>query len=348
VMPLESVADANGKIAGLGDFSGDGRTDIVWRNPLTGESTIWFMDGTRRTGVASLEPLADLDWQLAGVADFNADGKDDLVWRNQTSGAARVWLMNGLRMSRSAALGTVADIDARIVAIGDFNRDRRPDIVWRHRVTGENYVWFMKGTVTTGTSFFDSETDAAWTIAGAADYNEDGASDLVWRNRVTGANRIWLLNRTTTTSVAPLPSADVQWRIVPSDDAGSKPATPTPTPTAMPTRSEPSLLVNGSSLPVTVAPGQEVTVTVTGGPAEGTNWIAQHVSTAPNNSHFPDWKYLNGGQTRPAAGQTSATLRFKVPLAPGDYNFRFFRDGADSLLATSPTVRVVEPASPTP
>jgi len=34
---------------GLGDFNGDGKTDIVWKNPTTGQLLVWFMNGVNRT-----------------------------------------------------------------------------------------------------------------------------------------------------------------------------------------------------------------------------------------------------------------------------------------------------------
>src|SRR5438309_3703271 len=43
---LRMVADLNWKVAGVGDFDGDGKTDILWRNTSTGQNYICFMDGT--------------------------------------------------------------------------------------------------------------------------------------------------------------------------------------------------------------------------------------------------------------------------------------------------------------
>jgi len=30
----------------VGDFNGDGRADILWRNSSTGENYVWLMNGT--------------------------------------------------------------------------------------------------------------------------------------------------------------------------------------------------------------------------------------------------------------------------------------------------------------
>jgi hypothetical protein len=107
------------------------------------------------------------------------------------------------------------------------------------------------------------------------------------------------------------------------------------------------VLVNGGSAPITVAPGASVTVTVAGGPALPRDWVGKALSTAPNNSHFSDWKYLNGTQTPPTTGQPSATLTFVMPTTPGTYVFRFFQNDQYVLLATSPIVTVSGGATPT-
>ncbi len=36
----------NWTIAGTGDFDGDGKSDILWRNSRPGEVAIWLMNGT--------------------------------------------------------------------------------------------------------------------------------------------------------------------------------------------------------------------------------------------------------------------------------------------------------------
>src|SRR5690606_40334174 len=40
--PVASVGNSIWQVAGLGDFNGDGKTDVLWHRRLSGESVIWL------------------------------------------------------------------------------------------------------------------------------------------------------------------------------------------------------------------------------------------------------------------------------------------------------------------
>jgi hypothetical protein len=57
---------SNWSIVETGDFDGDGKSDILWRDSNTGTVTIWFMNGlqvcsTGRVGVVTT------DWTIQGL-----------------------------------------------------------------------------------------------------------------------------------------------------------------------------------------------------------------------------------------------------------------------------------------
>ncbi|MFC2142027.1 hypothetical protein ACFLR7_03735, partial [Acidobacteriota bacterium] len=56
---LSSVVDTNWDIVGTGDFNGDGKVDILWRNYADGKDAVWYMDGVSRTGSAYLSTVTD-------------------------------------------------------------------------------------------------------------------------------------------------------------------------------------------------------------------------------------------------------------------------------------------------
>jgi hypothetical protein len=94
------------KIVGTGDFNGDGQTDIVWEDTVTGDRSIWLMSGTSILGFGDLGNVAAA-WHIAKVADFDGDGKPDLLWENRTTGDRAIWIMDGTTHTSSVYLAYV-------------------------------------------------------------------------------------------------------------------------------------------------------------------------------------------------------------------------------------------------
>ena len=89
-------------IVAAGDFNGDGRDDLAWRND-NGHLTTWQMNGaTANVNVLSVH--VETDWHVIGSGDFNGDGRDDLLWRHD-GGAITTWLMNGSTVTHNAFPG---------------------------------------------------------------------------------------------------------------------------------------------------------------------------------------------------------------------------------------------------
>jgi hypothetical protein len=96
---IPTVSDPHWGIVGRGDFNGDGKPDILWRNTSNGQNAVWFMNGATVTGFAVLDSLPDQAWTIAGTGDFNGDGKPDILWKNTTSGQNAVWFMDGVTVT---------------------------------------------------------------------------------------------------------------------------------------------------------------------------------------------------------------------------------------------------------
>jgi len=153
-----------------GDTNADYIDDLVWRNSVTGENSVWLMSAGNRSSVITLKTIADTNWQIAGTGDFNGNGTDDLVWRNASTGVNSVWLMSYGNLLNGAGLPlrTIADTNWQIVGTGDFNADGTTDLVWRNSVTGVNSVWLMKnGDLLNGSGLLLPDmADTNWKIVG--------------------------------------------------------------------------------------------------------------------------------------------------------------------------------------
>src|SRR5229473_1678208 len=91
--------------AGTGDFNGDGKSDILWRD-TSGNVAIWEMNGTtvlnpNTAGVGNVTT----NFKIAGSGDFNGDGKSDVLWRDTTGGNVAIWFMNGTSILNPNAAG---------------------------------------------------------------------------------------------------------------------------------------------------------------------------------------------------------------------------------------------------
>jgi len=196
--------------AAVGDFNGDCKSDLLWRNSSTEQVYFWLMNGTTFTSSGS--PGAPTsDWVIQGVGDFDGDGKSDVLWRNSTTGEVFVWLMNGTTFTSSGSLGTVS-LDWNIAGVGDFNDDGKADILWQNSTTGQVYIWFMNGTTVNGGGSV-SYVSSGWNIVGVGDFDGDGDADILWQNSTTGQVYVWLMHGTTVAGTGSPGSPTPDWGI---------------------------------------------------------------------------------------------------------------------------------------
>ena len=83
--------------------------DIIWQNTVTGQRSIWVMNGPTFQYAVNL-PTEPTNWSIAGTGDFNGDGKADIIWQNTTTGQRLIWIMNGTTIAVWCELANGADI----------------------------------------------------------------------------------------------------------------------------------------------------------------------------------------------------------------------------------------------
>ena len=198
-----------------GDLSGDGVSDIFWRNTSTGDNFLWFVN---RNGFVSgaNPPWVPTSGSIVGTGDFNHDGHADLLWRN-TSGGISVWFMNGATKIGDLTLPTVANTAVVVAGVGDFNGDGYADILWRNTATGDDSIWFITANGFNGGATLPTVTTALIVVS-VADFNNDGKADILWRNTVTGDNYTWLMNGGTLTGGSQLPTVPPSVTLVGTGD----------------------------------------------------------------------------------------------------------------------------------
>src|SRR4051794_30050332 len=175
------------------DFSGDGDSDLLWRNVSTNQVAIWELKG-RTIANGSVILTIDPAWKAQGFGDFNGDGKTDVIWRNSSTGDVAMWEMNGRTITNGAIVTRVSDFNWQIQAFGDFNRDGRTEIIWRNTATGDVAMWELKGHTLLNGAVFATVSDLNWKIQTVGDFLGDGRNEIIWRNTATNELAMWELN----------------------------------------------------------------------------------------------------------------------------------------------------------
>ncbi|KJU86904.1 FG-GAP repeat-containing protein [Candidatus Magnetobacterium bavaricum] len=97
------------QIKAVADYNGDGKTDILLHNTVTGKDVIWLMDGITikgadfvkpKAGAVSVAPLKEHrsgadSWDMKTSGDYNGDGMNDMVWQDGSTGDVYMWFMDG-------------------------------------------------------------------------------------------------------------------------------------------------------------------------------------------------------------------------------------------------------------
>ncbi|MFB6834226.1 FG-GAP-like repeat-containing protein [Streptomyces hydrogenans] len=167
-----------------GDFSRDGKEDVVAREASTGK--LWLYPGTGTGGLGARKLLGSGGWngmsRIAAVGDLSRDGRADLLAVEKSTG--KLWLYPG---TASGGLGARKLIGAggwnsmnALTGPGDTNGDGRVDLYAREASTGK--LWMYPGTASGGLGARKLVGTGGWnvmtTLLSVGDFTGDGKPDL--------------------------------------------------------------------------------------------------------------------------------------------------------------------------
>ncbi|UNO41738.1 glycoside hydrolase domain-containing protein [Streptomyces sp. MST-110588] len=172
-----------------GDFTGDGKTDVVGVESESGKLWLYAGDGKGSIGGGpTRKEIGTGGWngmQDLAAGDFNGDGKTDLIGVERSSGILWLYAGDGTGSigggSTRKQIGTNWTSMQNLVA-GDFNEDGKTDLIGVETDSGELFFYAGDGTGDIGGESTRKRIGTNWTSMQsltAGDFNGDGKTDLI-------------------------------------------------------------------------------------------------------------------------------------------------------------------------
>ncbi|GAB4332818.1 MAG: hypothetical protein OHK0047_20970 [Leptolyngbyaceae cyanobacterium] len=206
---------------GMGDFSGDGKTDLFWYNRHTGDTGAWLLNGANAPSYATYGQVApNSGWILKGMGDLTGNGKTDLFWYNQQTGDTAAWILDGTSCSAQMSLRTLSPQNGwNFEGLADVTGNGKADAIWYNKRTGETQTWMMNGTSTLDCVLQQQNTSSYWDLQAMGDFTGKGKMDLFWRDygMFSDKTQVWSMNSHNSYSTQSAGTATAGWQVVAMD-----------------------------------------------------------------------------------------------------------------------------------
>jgi len=190
-------AGAGPRAVAVGDFNGDGRTDVAIANWNDNTVSVLLGDGTGGLGTATPFAAGPTPMSIA-VGDFNGDGRLDLAVANFGGPSVSILLGNGSGgFGAPTEIALTGQLNPNAVVVGDFNGDGNADLAVAMSYGFSNitpgHVAVLLGNGTGGFA-----APASFAVGGSpnslaiGDFNGDGKADLVVANSLVGTVSVLL------------------------------------------------------------------------------------------------------------------------------------------------------------
>jgi len=208
------LGNTTAKLIGLGDFNGDGSTDILLKMS-TGAIKVWTIQNMALVSATNIGTPSST-FQVVDTGDFNGDGIDDIVMQN-TSGLVRIWQLNSSAQVASVIdVGTISTV-YKLKKSGDTDNDGDDDLIFRDDSTGQTVVWEMQNGARVSVNNLPVP-NPSMQLATVTDFNQDGAVDLLFRDTTPGDATdgdtvVWLMQKNTVQSSSKLGNNSVDFKL---------------------------------------------------------------------------------------------------------------------------------------
>ncbi len=182
-------------VAGVADFSGSGKAEILWTD-ASGDLVLWAANSGAGFDGFTGQSLGAVPagWTIQQIADVNGDGKADIVWLTP-GGESDLWASNsGSGFSGWTGYGLGLAPGQEIHQATDFNGDGGAGLVWRNG-GGDVSLWTPNSNSSyAGFSSHDlGVVTTNWTLQGTGDFTGAGKAGALWRDS-SGDLSLWSAN----------------------------------------------------------------------------------------------------------------------------------------------------------
>ncbi|MEU4509151.1 VCBS repeat-containing protein, partial [Nonomuraea wenchangensis] len=140
------------KIFSPGDFSGDGKADVIARNSSTKDLHLYLGNGSGGFKAGTGDVIGN-NWGAFDVifspGDFSGDGKADVIVRNASTKDLHLYLGNGsggFKAGTGDAIGNNWGAFDVIFSPGDFSGDGKADVIVRNASTKDLHLYLGNGS----------------------------------------------------------------------------------------------------------------------------------------------------------------------------------------------------------
>lgn len=156
------------------DVDGDGKSDILFMNPTTGQFVYWLMHGKTFAGWAGF--TAGPPWQVIGTGDFDGDGHVDLLC--QVANSLHIWLGDGHGGFVDKNFLATPAAGWHVIGTGDIDGNGSDDIFWYNQTTHQVVYWLVDHAAYTGYGW--TAVTPGFVPGGIGRLASGGHADIVW------------------------------------------------------------------------------------------------------------------------------------------------------------------------
>src|SRR5215475_6915978 len=197
------------KIRGAGDFNGNGTSDLLSQQDVSGQLLIHSINNNAVVGSNILGAIGT-DWSFRGTGDFNHNGTGDLLWQQQSTGMVLIHNIQNDQVSGATFVGAIGT-DWHCAGSGDFNGDHTADMLFQGP-DGTLRTYTMVNNQVVSSQVLET-LPADVHVAGVADFTGDGTDDIIVRHD-NGAFELHQIQANIVSPPKPLGLVGFEWHIV--------------------------------------------------------------------------------------------------------------------------------------